>query len=153
MTSQRILVFLVCVYIGLSYCLRIDRCNIGIKRRRVQRVVLPFNCTEGTLYWNYPEKTLKVVVPEENGNFTFCVGYVHDPFVKRAQITTRSGSRKINLPTKKDQSECFDYTGDLSLTFFGPRRMKTYMAFIPYTKSKVESRDEYKYKDFIQNLR
>lgn len=75
--------------------------HIYLLRRRVQRVVLPSNCTEGTLYWNYPEKTLKVVVPEENGNFTFCVGYVHDPFVKRAQITTRSGSRKINLPSKK----------------------------------------------------
>lgn len=151
MTSQGILVFLVCVYIGLSYSLRIDRCNIGIKRRRVQRVVLPSNCTEGTLYWNYPERTLKVVVPEENGKFTFCLGYVHDPFVKKARITTRSGSRKINLPSKKDQSECFDYKGGLSLTFFGPRRMKTYMAFIPYTKSKVENRD--KYKDFIKNLR
>ncbi|XP_052102615.1 uncharacterized protein LOC127736107 [Mytilus californianus] len=138
MTSQGILVFLVCVYIGLSYGLGIDRCNI-VTTYNVQRVVLPSNCTEGTIYWNYPERTLKVVVPEENGKFTFCVGYVHDPVVKKARITSRSGSREINLPSKKDQSECFDYNGGLSLTFFGPRDKETFMALIPYTQSKVET--------------
>ncbi|XP_071167737.1 uncharacterized protein [Mytilus edulis] len=112
-----------------------------MERPRVQKVVLPSKCTEGRLDWHYPEGTLKVVVPKENGKFTFCVGYNHNPSVKKALITTRSGSREINLPSKIDQSECFDYTGVLSLTFVGPRRMNTYIAFIPYTKSKVESRD------------
>lgn len=71
-----------------------------LPRRRVQKVVLPSKCTEGTLDWHYPEGTLKVVVPKENGKFTFCVGYNHNPSVKKALITTRSGSREINLPSK-----------------------------------------------------
>jgi len=53
------------------------------------------------LYWNYPQRTLQVDIPEKGRSFTVCIGYVNDPFVKRGRYTTSKESRLFDLPRKQ----------------------------------------------------
>lgn len=65
-----------------------------------------------------------------------CISSIHIEELYLTRYTLHSSTRYCKLQKINNlisgKSKCFDSNGGLSLKFFGPKRRKTYMAFIPY---------------------
>ena len=93
------------------------------------------NCTEASIFWNYPMNNLtSVFSSKENKPFQFCL--INSNQIYNDIPVYRVEENKETRVVKSDDNVCMQsdsLTNTVTLRFVGPKQMKYYGVFIQYS--------------------